>query len=116
MYVIPIILFIGKNILTQRNSSARKDMLLPLSKPVIGVDGREVREIMVPNGTQVIISILGSNTDTNLWGADAHEWKPERWLSPLPEKVVEAHMPGIYSHLYVHTAYYITPADPRYKA
>ena len=32
---------------------------------------------------------------------DALEWKPERWLSPLPQAVIDAHLPGVYSHLYV---------------
>ncbi|KAI0073418.1 hypothetical protein K474DRAFT_1710699 [Panus rudis PR-1116 ss-1] len=30
---------------------------------------------------------------------DAKEWKPERWLSPLPQSVVDEHIPGIYSNL-----------------
>lgn len=54
---------------------------------------------MVPKGTNIVISLLGSNTNPSLWGEDAAEWRPERWLSQLPEKVLEAHMPGIYSHL-----------------
>ncbi|KXN82787.1 Cytochrome P450 3A6 [Leucoagaricus sp. SymC.cos] len=66
--------------------TARSDMLLPLSKPVRYVDGQERTEIFVAKGTNVIVSA-------------SYEWKPERWLSPLPETVVEAHMPGIYSHL-----------------
>jgi len=56
---------------------------------------------MVPKGTNIVISLLGSNTNPSLWGEDAAEWRPERWLSQLPEKVLEAHMPGIYSHLWV---------------
>ncbi|KAH9950796.1 hypothetical protein B0H21DRAFT_681895, partial [Amylocystis lapponica] len=27
------------------------------------------------------------------------EWKPERWLSPLPSTVTEARVPGVYSNL-----------------
>jgi cytochrome P450 len=79
-------------------------MMLPLSKPIIGSNGQDVTEIMVPNGTNIIISVRGSNTNPDLWGADAHEWKPERWLLPLPKAVIEAHMPGIYSHLCVSKA------------
>ncbi|KAJ3570000.1 hypothetical protein NP233_g4692 [Leucocoprinus birnbaumii] len=79
--------------------TVRKDMVLPFSKPVIGADGQEVSEIVVPNGTNIIISLLGSNTNPDIWGDDANEWKPERWLSPLPQTVTDAHMPGIYSHL-----------------
>jgi len=55
----------------------------------------------VAKGTNIIVSAFGANCNPELWGADSYEWKPERWLSPLPEAVVEAHMPGIYSHLRV---------------
>ncbi len=74
-------------------------MILPFSKPVKTTSGSEVTEIVVPNGTTLMLSILGANTNPEIWGEDSYEWKPERWLNPLPEKVGEAHMPGIYSHL-----------------
>ncbi|KAG2007200.1 cytochrome p450 [Coprinopsis cinerea AmutBmut pab1-1] len=78
---------------------ARQDMILPVSKPIIGTDGQEMNEILVPKGTKIFISTLASNRNTDLWGPDAHEWKPERWLSPLPEKLLKAKIPGVYSHL-----------------
>ncbi|KAJ3557572.1 hypothetical protein NP233_g11706 [Leucocoprinus birnbaumii] len=83
--------------------TARKDIILPLSKPVTSVHGLPVTEIMVPNGTQIIIPILGCNTSPDIWGHDAHEWKPQRWLSPLPESILKAHIPSIYSHLMTFT-------------
>lgn len=36
-----------------------------------------------------------------LWGEDADEWKPERWLSPLPDAVLNANIPGVFPNLYV---------------
>lgn len=36
----------------------------------------------IPRGTLLIIPIWAVNTDPLLWGPDAHEFKPERWLSP----------------------------------
>ena len=36
---------------------ARKDIVLPLSTPITGLDGREMHEVMVPNNTNIIISI-----------------------------------------------------------
>ena len=72
---------------------------MPLSKPIRGLDGTLINEIPVPEGTIVLIGMLASNRNAELWGPDAEEWKPERWLNPLPEAVTEAHIPGIYSHL-----------------
>ncbi|KAI0754390.1 cytochrome P450 [Daedaleopsis nitida] len=78
---------------------AQRDMVLPLSEPVRGVDGTLMSEIPIPKGTVVLVGVLGSNMNKRTWGSDAWEWKPERWLSPLPEAVTEAHIPGVYSNL-----------------
>ncbi|TCD64201.1 cytochrome P450-dit2 [Steccherinum ochraceum] len=76
-----------------------KDSVLPLHTPIKGKDGQLLDEIAVPANTMVIIGILASNRSQVLWGEDAHEWKPERWLAPLPESLTEARVPGVYSHL-----------------
>ncbi|KAL1746453.1 cytochrome P450 [Schizophyllum fasciatum] len=78
---------------------ATKDAILPFGKPVAGVDGRELAETHVPRGTSIIVSIHNANRSKELWGADALEWKPERWLAPLPDSITNARMPGIYSNL-----------------
>ena len=58
-------------------------------------------EIPVPKNTEIMMGILACNKNPAVWGDDANEWKPERWLSPLPETVAEAHVPGVYSNLSV---------------
>ncbi|KAJ4474883.1 cytochrome P450 [Lentinula aciculospora] len=78
---------------------AHRDAVVPLQKPVIGLDGTEMHEVIVPKGTTVLMSIVNANRNPELWGKDAKEWKPERWLSPLPDALVNARIPGIYSHL-----------------
>lgn len=35
---------------------------------------------VVPKGTVVILCPWAVNTSTQMWGPDAHEFKPERWL------------------------------------
>ncbi len=47
----------------------------------------------------MILHYQAANDAPELWGDDAHEWKPERWLSPLPKAVEDAHIPGVYSNL-----------------
>ena len=80
-------------------SSALNDTVLPLSAPIHGVDGREIQEILVPKNTNVYIHIYNLNRDPSIWGPDAAEWKPERWLEPLPESVREAHIQGVYANM-----------------
>ena len=80
--------------------SAAKDAILPLSEPIRMRDGTVVDAIPIPKGTEIIPGIIASNTDPALWGPDADVWRPERWLQPLPRAVEEAHIPGVYSHLW----------------
>ncbi|KAH6880994.1 cytochrome P450 [Coprinopsis sp. MPI-PUGE-AT-0042] len=79
--------------------TALRDTRVPLYKPIHGKDGQELHELVIPQGTKVIVSIQGCNRAPDLWGSDALEFKPERWLTDIPKNVVEAKVPGIYSHL-----------------
>ncbi|KAF8962738.1 cytochrome P450 [Flammula alnicola] len=79
--------------------TTRQDIVLPLSKPITGINGQEIHEIPIPNNTNVIVGIMAANRNPEIWGPDSYEWKPERWLKPLPETVPSAHLPGVYSHL-----------------
>lgn len=56
-------------------------------------------EVPVPKGTPVMVAIQACNRSKALWGDDALEWKPERWLAPLPDALSKAHIPGVYSNL-----------------
>ncbi|EKM49765.1 uncharacterized protein PHACADRAFT_265429 [Phanerochaete carnosa HHB-10118-sp] len=87
----PPVAFLGRE--------TRNDIVMPLSEPVQGLDGRLVNEILVPKDTPIFISIWGCNRNPAIWGEDALEWKPERWLTPLPKALGEAHVPGIYANL-----------------
>ncbi|PPQ86419.1 hypothetical protein CVT25_003541 [Psilocybe cyanescens] len=78
---------------------ARQDVSLSLSNPIRGLDGCEIRNIAIPKNTVIIIGIGSCNRNPELWGPDVDEWKPERWLEPLPEAVTSAHLPGVYSNL-----------------
>jgi Cytochrome P450 len=79
--------------------STRQDVVLPLSTSIKGLDGREITEVPIPKNTNVIVGILAANRNPEVWGPDSYEWKPERWLTSLPESVTAAHIPGIYSNL-----------------
>lgn len=70
--------------------------------PVKSSDGKtEITSIPLKKDTNVFISILNANRSKQIWGPDADKWKPERWLSPLPDSVVKARLPGVYASMYV---------------
>ena len=98
----------------------KKDDLLPLSKPVVGLSGKVYKDLPVPAGTVVTISTVGYNLyvlplylhhrggstrlvspfrrNKDIWGPDAYEFRPERWLdmNGKPESPV-----GVYGNLCV---------------
>ncbi|KAH6909123.1 cytochrome P450 [Coprinopsis sp. MPI-PUGE-AT-0042] len=76
-----------------------KDARVPLFRPIHGTDGKGVQDLIIPEGTKVFLSIQGCNRSCELWGPDALEWKPERWMNDFPKTLVEAKVPGVYSHL-----------------
>jgi cytochrome P450 len=65
------------------------------------LSNQTVTQIPIPKGTNIIISIMGCNHNPKIWGDDAYEWKPERWLEPTRDEVLQAKIPGIYSNLWV---------------
>ncbi|KAF8131862.1 cytochrome P450 [Boletus edulis] len=59
---------------------ARQEDILPLSKPIITESGDMINKVFVPKGTEIVISIAAYNRDKSLWGENAHEFNPDRWL------------------------------------
>ncbi|KAI0648480.1 cytochrome P450 [Trametes meyenii] len=77
----------------------QKDGILPLSSPIIARDGSLIESVPVGPGQRIVTDLEAINRDKELWGEDAEEWKPERWMNPLPRALEDAHIPGVYSHV-----------------
>jgi cytochrome P450 len=60
-----------------------------------------INYVPVRAGTMVVVGAAAVNRDPAIWGPDADQWIPERWLEPLPETVIDAYLPGVYSHMSV---------------
>ncbi|KAJ7480948.1 cytochrome P450 [Mycena latifolia] len=70
---------------------AMQDDVLPLAKPYVDKTGKAHHSLPIPKGQMMQILILGVNTDKDIWGPDAGEFKPERW-EKLPDAASE--VPG----------------------
>ncbi|TDL16050.1 cytochrome P450 [Rickenella mellea] len=78
--------------------TALQESVIPLMYPVKGPDGSIINEIPIAKNQGIIVGILAANKNPDVWGPDVDEWKPERWIGPLPSSVYDAHCPGVYSH------------------
>jgi len=60
---------------------ATQDDVIPLSSPIITKSGEQVSSIQVRKGTPVDIAIGVYNRLPEIWGADANEFNPERFVN-----------------------------------
>jgi cytochrome P450 len=60
---------------------ATRDDVIPLESPVVTKSGEQVSSIQVRKGTLVDIAIGVYNRLPEIWGADANEFNPERFLN-----------------------------------
>ncbi|KAF4574287.1 hypothetical protein EYR40_005996 [Pleurotus pulmonarius] len=61
---------------------ASTDAVIPVSQPIITSTGEKITEVRVPKGTLVHVATASANRLAYVWGPDAHEFKPERWIEP----------------------------------
>ncbi|CAK5266376.1 unnamed protein product [Mycena citricolor] len=74
---------------------AHQDDVLSLSKPYVDRWGISHEALPISKGQLITIPILAINTNKEIWGEDALEFKPERW-DKLPEAVQS--IPGVWGH------------------
>ncbi|KAH9071037.1 cytochrome P450, partial [Lactarius deliciosus] len=59
---------------------ATQDDVIPLSSPIVTKSGEQISSIPVRKGTLVDLAVGVYNRLPEIWGADANEFKPERFL------------------------------------
>ncbi|CAK5276765.1 unnamed protein product [Mycena citricolor] len=57
-----------------------EDCILPLSQEVVTNTGKRVTEIPIQKGQLVYVSLASYNRLKSLWGPDAGDFRPARWL------------------------------------
>ncbi|KAF7791574.1 hypothetical protein EIP86_002590 [Pleurotus ostreatoroseus] len=76
--------------------TADQDDVIPLSSPIYTKKGQMMTEIPIKAGQNILVSVCAYNRLTDVWGKDAHEWNPMRFLNDDSEKQVKI---GVYSNL-----------------
>jgi cytochrome P450 len=82
---------------------ATEDDVVPLSKAYRSADGKSTFDsVVIPKGHELFVPIAAVGLDTELWGPDAAEYKPERWdnsATQLPAAVKALPGPGLFSFI-----------------
>ncbi|KAJ7108499.1 cytochrome P450 [Mycena epipterygia] len=78
------------------NREAARDEVLPLSKPLVTKSGKTITEIPIPKNTLLVVSIAGYNRNPDVFGEDAHVFRPERWLDGTVQTSTSL---GVYGNL-----------------
>jgi cytochrome P450 len=53
--------------------------------PIVLTNGEISDHVVIPKGQTIVVPLQVVNRSKQLWGEDAWEFKPERWMSDLPE-------------------------------
>ncbi|TFK44496.1 cytochrome P450 [Crucibulum laeve] len=72
--------------LYQNYRQSARDDVIPLSKPITTKNGEAITSLPIPKGLKVILSIAAYNRNKEIFGEDAHQFNPERWLQEAGEK------------------------------
>jgi cytochrome P450 len=71
---------------------------MPLSKPIHTIDGRLVDHIVISKGSFIYVPIMSINRSEALWGKDAKNFSPGRWLNDSNSQLKATEIQG-YRHL-----------------
>ncbi|KAJ7186220.1 cytochrome P450 [Mycena pura] len=67
-------------ILSESPRVALEDDVIPLANPIRTASGTVIDKVPVRKGTLLTASLYYTNAAPSIWGADAAEFNPERWL------------------------------------
>ncbi|KAJ7071431.1 cytochrome P450 [Mycena amicta] len=66
----------------ENHHQADETVSVPLSQPIPGTTDKQ---LVIPKGTILFIPVNVMQEDPDIWGADAHVFRPERWLDADPQ-------------------------------
>ncbi|SGY17567.1 BQ5605_C015g07821 [Microbotryum silenes-dioicae] len=79
--------------------SASEDDSIPLGTPVKATNGKMISSVEVKKGQVLVVSIAAININPDVFGDDAEEFKPERWLVKEGEQGSITGNTGVYSNM-----------------
>lgn len=83
-------------IISQLVRTAAQDDIIPVAKSVTGESGNLITELHIKKGQNITASVCGYNRLPIIWGEDAEEWNPTRFLANKQDRGTSA---GLWDNL-----------------
>lgn len=77
-----------------------EDVIIPLSKPIKLKNGEITDSVLLKKGDNIVLCTSVVNKSKDIWGLDAHVFRPERWLDlkngtdPSRKSIIEERTKG----------------------
>lgn len=68
--------------------------MLPLSNPIVTATGETISEIPIAAGQVIQVSICAYNRLKSVWGDDANDWNPMRFIETGVDQSIRIGMFG----------------------
>ncbi|KAK0455291.1 cytochrome P450 [Desarmillaria tabescens] len=78
-----------------------QDDVLPLAQPIVTSDGQSSSEVPISKGQVIFASVYTYNHLPSVWGDDAAEWNPRRFLE---DRGIKQESLGVYANLLTFSA------------
>ncbi|KAJ3769184.1 cytochrome P450 [Lentinula raphanica] len=75
------------------------DDVVPLAQPVLSTSGEVLNKIPVMKGQRIHIGIAAYNRSPSVWGPDADQWKPSRYLDSPPDSKKQQVAIGVFGNV-----------------
>ncbi|ESK95498.1 cytochrome p450 [Moniliophthora roreri MCA 2997] len=74
------------SVISLLNREATYDDSIPLTSPIVSTTGENITCIPVKKGQRIMLDVASYHWLKDVWGSDAHQWNPSRFLDPEMKK------------------------------
>ncbi|KAI3615648.1 cytochrome p450 [Moniliophthora roreri] len=101
------------SVISLLNREATYDDSIPLTSPIVSTTGENITCIPVKKGQRIMLDVASYHWLKDVWGSDAHQWNPSRFLDPEMKK--KQTNIGVFSNILMETQIIVAGVLERFE-